>query len=128
MVVSSSQQNSISILFGGGDGTLGERVNLSANTPPIVALGDVDNDGDLDIVMPNYYQRDSVSVVLGNGGRTFGTPMEFSTGSGPVDVALGDVNGDGNLDIATTSWESELLAGLLPQFSMLSEISRLGWS
>jgi hypothetical protein len=63
-----------------------------------VALGDVDGDGDLDLVCGNYLERSTLYV---NEGGTFSTPPAWS--SGPVDwtttVALGDVDGDGDLDL-----------------------------
>jgi hypothetical protein len=45
----------------------------------------------------------SVSVALGNGNATFGTPASYSTGSGPIAVATGDFNGDGYPDIVTAN-------------------------
>jgi hypothetical protein len=70
-----------------------------------LALGDIDNDGDLDAVMPNQKsatsQDDAYDVFMNDGTGQF-SPL--TTGGGKFDpddgkaVALGDVNKDGYLD------------------------------
>jgi hypothetical protein len=82
-----------------GDGTFHPPVTLAA---PIgnVAVGDFNNDGNLDLLtfQPN------VNVLLGKGDGTFGTPISFKLGRGEAarDVAVGDFNGDGKLDLAVS--------------------------
>jgi hypothetical protein len=46
-------------------------------------------------VVANFYSY-TVSVLLGNGNGTFGTRVDYGTGSGPRSVAIADLSGDGN--------------------------------
>ncbi|WP_080056535.1 FG-GAP-like repeat-containing protein [Spirosoma aerolatum] len=69
--------------------------------PYHIALGDVDADGDLDLVTANYFS-DNVSVRLNDGTGNFTAPTTNpnpAVGDGPLSVALGDVDGDGDLDL-----------------------------
>ena len=76
-----------------------------------VALGDVDADGDLDLVslvqefVPNEAvsgppQHDGIAVLRNDGVGTFGDETFFPTTFKPTAVALGDLTNDGYLDIA----------------------------
>ena len=71
--------------------------------PVDVALGDIDGDGDLDVVTANT-SANSVSVRLNSGlhSGNFVAPTpnaEIAVGSDPQQVLLADVDGDGDLDL-----------------------------
>ncbi len=74
------------------------------NNPGNVLLADLNGDGKLDIVTPNYSDN-TVSVLPGNGDGTFGTQVVYPTGSNsnPIDVVALDLNGDHKLDLATSN-------------------------
>ncbi|WP_345223798.1 T9SS type A sorting domain-containing protein [Hymenobacter koreensis] len=73
-----------------------------AGTPRTAVLGDVDGDGDLDLIATQNFSGSTVSLRLNNGSGVFAPPAlnpEISAGSNPLNAALGDVDGDGDLDL-----------------------------
>ena len=74
---------------------------ISAGTvePRRGALGDLDGDGILDLVLA-VTNSDPSQIFLGTGSAGFGSPQTFDTDD-TRDVALADVDSDGDLDAVT---------------------------
>jgi hypothetical protein len=87
---------------------------VSASDSWSVAVGDFNNDNQLDITVANW-GIDSISVVLGYGNGSFADPILFSTGFGtrPVSVAVGDFNNDHYLDITTGNYGGDSITVFL---------------
>jgi len=84
----------------------------TGSNPVSVALGDLNRDGDLDMVSANAGSND-VSVLLGTGNGSFGAKSDFAVGTSPKGVALGDMNGDGIADIVAVNAGSNNVSVLL---------------
>src|SRR5262249_7399622 len=68
-----------------------------------VTAGDVDGDGNADLVTVN----NDVWVLRGDGAGNFATPQHYPAGSGASAVVLGDFNRDGILDVATPNYQGD---------------------
>jgi hypothetical protein len=73
--------------------------------PQSFALGDLDGDGDLDILVgQSFFGSPGVSVLKNNGDQTFTAPIYYSVPLNEVvgEVALSDFDSDGDLDAFAT--------------------------
>jgi hypothetical protein len=104
----------VTLLLGNGDGTFQAPPTYPSGgyEADSVAVGDLNNDGKLDLVVANLCQSSYcsqgsngiVSVLLGNGDGTFQPAKGYATGGfGSSSVAIGDFNGDGNLDVVVAN-------------------------
>ena len=71
--------------------------------PSFVTVGDFNGDRILDLVTSDPYNN-NLSVLLGDGKGSFGTPAKFAVLNHPNSVAVGDFNADGISDLATTNY------------------------
>ena len=100
------EQNRIFVNDGTGTFTEATAGNLpaSCDTSTCVVLGDVDGDGDLDLMFGNGSRSPDRNCLYLNDGRGHfddGAARELPDVIGDVvSVALGDIDGDGDLDLA----------------------------
>lgn len=93
------------IRLGTGSGSFGAALsyNTGSQQSNAVALGDLNNDGKLDLITGSGSTTGVVEVRLGTGTGTFGSGTSFATdGTGVYSVSLGDLNNDGNLDLVSS--------------------------
>ena len=113
LVTTNSESGNLSFLLNTGTGTFGTAIPFVVGyyyypgEPAHAAVGDLNNDGRLDIAVANpgyggfIVVRNVGDCALNCG--TFGSPVAYSAGTTPRAVAAGDFNADGRLDLASVN-------------------------
>ena len=108
----SSGLGSVMVRLGTGGGAFAATTSSTAvgRSPQALALGDVNGDGNLDVLTADYLAN-TVSVVLGGGSAGFPATASFTLAvTNPRGVALADVDGDGDLDVLAASRTTSTVA------------------
>jgi len=104
---------SVSVFLGEGNGKFSPPVQYATGAgPDALATGDLNGDGNLDLVVGNDTGA-SVSVLIGNGDGTFQPHQDYPVGDYPHSVALADFGGSKNLDIAVSNEGNDNVGVLL---------------
>lgn len=103
-------------------------VSLGARRPGDVALGDLNGDGRMDLVIAVRDGQDALIVPQLAGG-SFGTPISVPVGGVPRAVAAGDLNGDGRTDLAVATDQDDVVVFHQDAGGQLVEVARkaVGW-
>ncbi len=100
--------------MGNGDGTFKTGVSYTVgDNPRSLALGDLDGDGDLDLILADYSR--AVTILLGNGDGSFTAGSVNIAGITVSAIAVGDLDGDGDIDITTGNRYADGVAVLINQ-------------
>ncbi len=117
LVVGHFASNHISFLRNQGDGVFSAAMTIPVLQPVGVAAGDMNLDGNIDVVMADLTDFQGRLAVLENhGDAQFSGLTTFDTGGWSWYVATPDLNGDGRPDVALTDVLNDLLI-LLPNES-----------
>ncbi|MHC4717000.1 MAG: FG-GAP repeat domain-containing protein, partial [Planctomycetota bacterium] len=111
----------VRVLLGNGDGSFPAAVELPTGeeAPTRVVVADLDADAVPDLVSAHpgistpFIVTGYVSVLLGDGERSFQTAVSYPAGASPNWVSAADLNGDGVLDLVTTNSFSNDVSVLL---------------
>jgi hypothetical protein len=99
LITTNIANNSLSLLFGNGDGTFKEQVQIeAAKEPRALAINDYNGDGRVDLAVA-CSGSDQVAVFLGLANGTFGLGQRYTVNKTPVSIATGDFNGDQKADL-----------------------------
>jgi len=117
--LANSATNDVSVLLGTGDGTfLGEQRFNAGVQPAFVSIGDLNDDGILDLAVANRGSVgsgafDGVSILLGNGDGTFQNRKGVNAGASPIALSIGDLDGDGTPDLVVANLNSDDVSVLI---------------
>jgi hypothetical protein len=95
--------------FGNGIFTIQKTYSTGSGSRPYgIAVGDLNGDGRLDIVVSNTLAN-NIGVFLGYGTGNLSSQMTFSTGNGsfPLSIAIADFNNDSQVDIVVTNYKTD---------------------
>ena len=115
LAVADGTANEIYILLGNGDGTFQTSTHFSAESPAVINVADINDDGALDLLFSSTSStsgQNQLTVMPGNGDGTFGVPANYQTSSILSGIVVGDLNGDHLPDVAVVE-EGNALTVLL---------------
>jgi len=117
LVTCSAAASSVSVLLGDGAGGFSapSSYNVTSGAQPKWSeMGDMDNDGFVDIVVAES-TTNSIAILKGDGTGNFYPALSYPvTGaSNPTSLALTDMNGDGKLDVVVANFNSSTVSVLL---------------
>lgn len=122
----------VTVCFGNGAGSFSPAVSYpfgGTNTQPrTIKAADVNNDGNLDLVVVRGSIPAYMSVLIGSPTGTFAPAVNYSlTINTPFDITINDFNSDGNRDAIVSSSNTGMIEVLLGSssgtFSFLNSFS-----
>lgn len=107
LLLADADDPGLTMLRGDGTGALSSWTSFGPDSVVLdIELGDVDQDGVLDIVGAGV-STDDVRVFFGNGDGTFSAPLLLPGGDGVLAIAVGDIDGDGLPDIVNCAEDDD---------------------
>ena len=103
VVANNVSSGAASVLLNNSGSNLPSKNNIGAGTNPnAIATGDFNEDGRSDLAIVNSGSN-NITVELGNGDGTFGSPQSITVGNKPVAIAAGHLTSSGHLDLAVVN-------------------------
>jgi len=119
VAIPNHEKNEVTILFSDGQGIFKQAPyhSLKYNFNPhahSVAAGDLNNDGNCDLVLTNFLGAEILAVFGDGKGKFLNEPVRYTVPHYPYrNVILDDINKDGKIDIITPANNSNAITILL---------------
>lgn len=117
--VANSESDNVTVLLGDGQGGFKPAAGspfAAGNEPNDLAIGDINNDGNLDLAFANH-ETSYLTVLAGDGKGSFkpapGSPFTVQSKPHPHGITMADFNGDGWTDLATDDWQNNRVTVVL---------------
>lgn len=108
LVGSAANSSRIVVLTNNGDGSFTlASTQSSGGYTWMIALGDVNGDGHVDVAGCNAFSPGSGAILLGDGAGSLAPPVSYITDEFPLATDLGDLDGDGDLDWINSSFSGD---------------------
>jgi hypothetical protein len=101
IVTANSEDNTVSLLLGGGDGTFHQPLRYPTDEANSIISGDFNGDGIPDIAIGKEIVV-GIQIFFGNGDGTLRPPVEIATDLNVLELAVADFNHDGIPDLVAT--------------------------
>jgi hypothetical protein len=113
LVVTAQQGDKVQVMRGSGAAMFAGAVDYAAIKPGRVQLGDLDQDGDTDVVLATAAAQ--VQVMINDGNASFIGPTAIGNPGAQRGLALVDLDADGRLDIVVADGASSAINVLIGQ-------------
>jgi hypothetical protein len=114
IAVPNKNSGTIGILIGNGDGTFQAAKTYAATATAFgITVGDLDSDGDRDIVLTHAFGGSSLEIMLNNGSAVFTRVAGYMVGGDPAPVTILDINNDSKPDLLVPQNADGTIAVLL---------------
>ena len=115
LVVTNQYSFSVSVfrnISTSGNISFDTRVDLPAQNPDVVAIGDLNKDGKPDLVVTSF-SGNSISIyknISTPGNVLFAARTDYPTGQNPDGVSIGDIDGDSWQDVVVANSQSNYIS------------------
>lgn len=110
VITSNPWDRTVSLLPGLGNGTFGARqsVAIAGGIPEYLAAGDVDGDGDPDLMCSVSGGDNAGALLLRNDAGVFAAPRLIGGAYSTTELRFADLNGDGHADLLASTYSGGL--------------------
>jgi hypothetical protein len=112
----------INVFINKGTGAFQEALSYGVYYDIFLFPGDIDSDGDIDVMTTSHSMDPVLSFYENNGDGEFGYRVSYKTGNRPTELLVANFDKNNHLDIAVLSASGDNVSIFLNNFKPISEI------